>query len=103
MTLYHLTSEKGRRIRCTGACATFWPPLLVRPAAKPQAGRGVVKAKLGTVKRPDGRRQVTFAGLALYRYAGDKRPGQATGQGVQRSWYAIGPDGKLVRRLPASG
>ena len=102
MTLYHFTAEKGKKIRCAGACATFWPPLLIASGAKPLTGKGVAKKKLATVKRPDGQIQVSYAGLALYRYSGDRKPGDTKGEGVQRSWFAIGPSGQLVRGRKAS-
>ncbi len=60
-TLYHLTTEKGKKVVCTGQCATIWPPLTVPKGTKPIAGPGITKSKLGTVKRPDGRIQVTYA------------------------------------------
>jgi predicted lipoprotein with Yx(FWY)xxD motif len=41
-----------------------------------------VARHLGTVKRPDGRLQVTFEGMPLYTYVGDTAPGQAKGQGI---------------------
>jgi predicted lipoprotein with Yx(FWY)xxD motif len=101
-TLYHLTTEKGKKFTCTGTCATFWPPLTVAKGAKPKAGPGITKSKLGTIKRPDGRIQVTYAGLTLYRYSGDSKAGQTNGEGVQNIWYAIGSTGKLVKG-PSSG
>ena len=75
MTLYHYTPDKHGTIKCTAACAKFWPPLLVKRGAQPKAGAGVSAAKLSTVKRPDGTTQVAYAGLTLYRYSGDKKPG----------------------------
>jgi predicted lipoprotein with Yx(FWY)xxD motif len=101
-TLYHLTTEKGKKFTCTGTCATIWPPLTVPKGTKPTAGPGIVKSKLGTIRRPDGRIQVTYAGLTLYRYSGDSKAGQTNGEGIQNIWYAIGPTGKLVKG-PASG
>jgi len=47
-----------------------------------------VQAKLGTVKRPDGKRQATYAGSPLYRFAAD-RSGQARGQGLAGVWFAV--------------
>src|SRR5207248_11796027 len=70
MTLYHYTAEKRGSIACTAACTKFWPPLLVK--TKPIAGAGIVAAKLSTIKRPDGTKQVTYAGFPPYRYAADK-------------------------------
>ncbi len=98
LTLYHYTDEKGGKIDCKGACAQLWPPLLVSAGAKPTVGPGLAAAKLGTVKRPDGRVQVTYNGIALYRYAPDKKSGQVKGQGLFKAWYAIAPTGKLITR-----
>ena len=73
LPLYYWSVEKraGGRIRCTGACARVWPPLVVRSrAAVPPTMRGV-KGKFGVVKRADGRLQVTFRGLPLYAYHDD--------------------------------
>jgi predicted lipoprotein with Yx(FWY)xxD motif len=81
LTLYHYVPEKKGKIVCIGACATDWPPLLATGTAKPVAGTGVTATKLGTIKRPDGKMQVTYNGLALYRYSDDKKAGQVKGQG----------------------
>src|SRR5262249_11618984 len=102
MTLYHLTTEKGKKLRCTRACVKFWPPLVVRRGEKLLAGKGVVKKQLATVKRPDGRRQVTNAGPALYRCALDAKAGEVNGQGVRNIWFAISPSGKIVKTRPRS-
>src|SRR2546428_2307041 len=55
-TLYHSTGEPKNVVRCTGACAADWTPLLVPAGARPIAGRGVQASLLGTVKRPEGTR-----------------------------------------------
>jgi predicted lipoprotein with Yx(FWY)xxD motif len=102
-TLYHLTSEKGKKFVCNGACATIWPPLTVAKGAKPVAGPGITKSKLGTIKRPDGRIQVTYAGMTLYRYSADSKAGQTNGEGIQNIWFAISPTGKLVKKASSSG
>ena len=98
LTLYHYTDEKREKIACKGACARFWPPLLVKAGTKPAAGPGVLASKLATIKRPDGGFQVTYNGLALYRYAPDRKPGDVRGQGVEREWYVISASGKIVTR-----
>jgi len=102
MSLYHLTSEKAGSIGCKGACVKIWPPLLLSAGAKPLAGSGAHSSKLGTIKRPDGHVQVTYNGLALYRYAQDKKPGDVNGQELQGIWFAVTPAGKLAK-TPASG
>jgi predicted lipoprotein with Yx(FWY)xxD motif len=97
MTLYHYTPDALKSIKCTAACAQFWPPLTVPAGTKPKAGSGLSAAKLSTVKRPDGRTQVTYAGLTLYRYSGDKHAGQVNGEGFQGKWFAVSSSGRLVK------
>jgi len=69
LALYHYTAERKGAIACTGTCAKLWLPLLASGSVKPQVGPGLSAAKLGTIKRPDGTLQLTYNGLALYRYA----------------------------------
>ena len=97
LTLYHLTSEKPGSIACIGTCATVWPPLVLSSSAKVKSGSGITASKLGTIMRPDGRLQVTYNGLALYRYAPDKKAGEVKGQGVGGVWFAVTPAGTLAK------
>jgi predicted lipoprotein with Yx(FWY)xxD motif len=99
-TLYHLTAEKKGKIACIGPCASLWPPLLLPTSGKATAGRAISAGKLGSIKRPDGRKQATYAGLPLYRYSLDKKPGQAKGQGDSGIWFAIAPSGKIIPTSP---
>ena|SRR4051794_14169092 len=101
-TLYHYTDETKGKVDCTGACAKLWPPLLVKAGAKPVAGPGVAAAKLAVVKRPDGTSQVTYGGLGLYLYGGDKKVGDANGESFQNSWYAVSPAAKIVKPKAAA-
>jgi predicted lipoprotein with Yx(FWY)xxD motif len=96
-TLYHETTETRGEIKCTGACATFWPPLTISAGVKPTAGAGVKQALLGTIKRPDGRTQVTYNHFPLYRYGDDKKRGDVKGEGEQHIWFVVAPSGKLVK------
>lgn len=85
-TLYHLTTENNGQIKCTGPCASTWPPLLVGTTVPPVLAG--VPGNVGTVIRPDGTEQVTFDGMPLYTYSGDSAPGQAKGQGIGGVWFA---------------
>jgi predicted lipoprotein with Yx(FWY)xxD motif len=96
MTVYHYGVEPKNAVKCTRACASLWPPLLIAAGHKPVAGPGLTASKLGTVKRPDGEIQVTYGGFALYRYSGDAKAGDVNGQGVQGVWHAISSSGALV-------
>jgi predicted lipoprotein with Yx(FWY)xxD motif len=79
---------------CYGGCAAAWPP--VHTKGKPVAGKGVAASLLGTVKRRDGRRQVTYAGQPLYFYSHEE-PGQVLCHNVDLNgglWWVVGPDGR---------
>ena len=95
--LYRFTHDTGAASTCYGACATAWPPyLLPRKLPRGSAYGGLV----GTIRRTDGRRQVTYAGHPLYHYVGDLRPGQVLCQGVTQfggGWYVVAPSGHLIR------
>jgi len=98
--LYAFTRDPVARGRstCAGACASAWPPLLT--AARPRAGSGVARSLLGTLRRSDGSRQVTYAGRPLYTYVGDRRPYQVLCQDVTEFggvWLVVRPGGRLVR------
>lgn len=82
-TVYTLRPSK---VACTATCHTYWPEVLLpKGATRAIAGRGVNAAKLGTIARPGGRRQVTYAGQALYWFFGDTAPGQVKGN-VTDAW-----------------
>ena len=96
--LYGFTADSPRKSRCYSACAKAWPPLLTTSA--PKALKGVDRAKLGTVTRRSGAKQVTYAGHPLYYYVGDRRPAQILCQDVLEyggRWLVVAPSGKLVR------
>ena len=83
--LYTSEQEKSGTVMCTGGCTQIWLPLKAPASGQPTAGDGV-SGKLGTVKRPDGARQVTLDGRPLYRFAQDGSSGKATGDGVTDSF-----------------
>jgi predicted lipoprotein with Yx(FWY)xxD motif len=83
-TLYQLTNESARHIRCIGSCLRSWLPLTVASrSTKLVEGRGVA-GRLATFRRRDGTLQVTLQGVLLYRFAGDRVPGQTLGNGLRR-------------------
>jgi len=92
--LYTNDQDKMGQVKCTGSCASIWVPLT--SSGKPTAGDGV-SGTLGTVKRPDGKTQVTLDGKPLYTFAEDNGSSKATGDGAkdsfggqQFSWHAEG-------------
>jgi predicted lipoprotein with Yx(FWY)xxD motif len=105
-TLYHNSSEPKGTVRCTGRCAVSWPPLLVPSGVRPVAGPGVRASMLGTIKRPDGKIQVTYDGLPLYLYSGDATPRSTHGQGIAElggTWRALATTGKPVTSVTGAG
>jgi predicted lipoprotein with Yx(FWY)xxD motif len=101
-TLYRYTPDKKNVSVCTGACAAYWPPLLVKGTAKPTAGSGVSAKLLGVTMRSNGAHQVTYAGYPLYYYAADKKAGQASGEGFEKTWYVVNATGGLVKKAVSS-
>jgi predicted lipoprotein with Yx(FWY)xxD motif len=83
-TLYSLSVEKNGKFICTGGCLSLWKPLIVPKGVKPKG-----PVALSTVKRPDGRTQVTYKGRPLYSFNSDK-PGEANGEGLKDvgTWHA---------------
>ncbi len=82
-TLY---TVKPSSTACTAACLQVWPALVLpKGVTKVTAGSGVNKAKLGTVTRAGGVRQVTYGGKPLYFFVGDTGPGQVHGN-VSDTW-----------------
>ena len=86
-TLYWFAPDTSTTSKCTGSCATYWPP--VKGPATAMSG---VTGKLGTITRSDGTTQATYDGHPLYTYAADSAPGQAKGNGLNASgglWYEM--------------
>src|ERR1700728_3900778 len=97
LTLYWFVPDTSTTSKCTGSCATYWPPVK-GPAT---AGSGIT-GTLSTITRPDGSMQATYDGHPLYTYAGDTAPGQAKGNGLNTSggvWHEMTASGAAA---PAS-
>jgi predicted lipoprotein with Yx(FWY)xxD motif len=98
-TLYLFALDKGTKSKCSGQCATFWPPLLTTGPAR--GGAGLTMTMLGTTRRSDGKLQVTYHGHPLYFFAEDKKAGQLKGEGFTgfgAKWWAVSPAGAKVTR-----
>ena len=96
--LYLWEADHGATSACSGACAQAWPPLTI--TGTPKASGAVKGSLLGTTKRADGSREVTYAGHPLYLFAGDRRAGQTTGEGSNgfgAPWWVVTPAGKALQ------
>ena len=92
--IYIFENDSRGTSRCYGDCAAAWPPVLTdRP---PRAGKGVKASLLSTVRRRDGKLQVSYAGKPLYYYAHED-PGEVRCHDVDLNggfWWVLGPDGE---------
>ncbi len=79
-TLYSLSAERHGKFICTesSGCTGIWHPLTVAAGVVPKG-----PVKLGTIHRPEGTIQVTYRGLPLYTFTGDKKRGQVKGEGLK--------------------
>jgi len=90
MTLYSYAKDTAGASTCAGDCAKAWPPYTVMAKDRLALGTGV-KGKLDTIKREDGKLQVTYNGVPLYLFAKDAKVGDATGQNVGNVWAVVKP------------
>jgi predicted lipoprotein with Yx(FWY)xxD motif len=96
-TLYLFEADKGDTSNCNGACASLWPPATVTGTGT--AGPGLTAAEIGTTKRTNGESQLTYNGHPLYRYAADRKPGDANGQALNQfgaKWYVLNASGAKI-------
>ena len=79
-TLYRSDRDRTRPSlsRCADACTKKWPPATVSSPDQVRVA-GIDPDLVGTIRRRDGRLQLTLAGHPLYRFAQD-RPGDLKGQ-----------------------
>lgn len=97
-TLYLFGKDAKGKSACSGKCASFWPPLIA--SGTPRAAGGAKASLLGTSKRADGRRQVTYNHHPLYRFAQDAKKGQTHGEGLVAfggHWYVVSPAGAAIK------
>src|SRR5262245_16825905 len=85
--VYTWKSERRGTIRCTGSCAKAWPPVLVKNGVTVPMHYAGITGDFGTIRRPDGSRQLTLDRRALYTYAHEK-PGQVLCNNVD-NWFAV--------------
>lgn len=92
--VYAFERDGNDRSNCTSAeCVRAWPPVLTRE--EPLAGDGVDPRLLGTIRRSDGKLQVTYNGRPLYFYE-HEGPGEIKCHNVDLHgglWWVVTPLG----------
>lgn len=104
LTLYGFTKDSSKSSSCNGSCASTWIPWIANGTVTVKSGSGLNQHLVGTLKRSNGRKQITYNGHPLYHYVGDKKSGQQFGQAKKLNggnWYVINKAGKFVK--PSSG
>ena len=92
--IYLFDKEDSTKPRCYGDCAAAWPPVYAK--GEPRLGKGLNRDLLGTVKRRDGRKQITYGGHPLYFYA-HEGPGQVLCHDIFEfggTWLVVRKSGK---------
>src|SRR2546429_5643374 len=87
-TVYTFDSDSPGVSRCSGGCATTWPPVTIAAGATPTGGPGAT-GQLGTITRGDGSLQVTYKGMPLYFFHSDSKPGDTKGN--YTGWSLVKP------------
>jgi predicted lipoprotein with Yx(FWY)xxD motif len=100
LTLYRFTKDPNGMATCTGTCAKIWPPFLTAKGAHIKGPKGV--KGLSLINVGGGHWQVAFHHVALYRFEGDTKKGQAKGQGVANAFYAVLKSGIPAVSTPAA-
>ncbi len=90
-TVYRLAADPKNKSVCSGTCAKIWPPVLLAAGQKHPIGHHV--SGLGTITRANGKHQVTYKGVPLYRFVGDTKAGKATGniKDTWGRWWVVNP------------
>jgi predicted lipoprotein with Yx(FWY)xxD motif len=86
-TLYAFTNDTDAKPTCTGACAEAWPPVIVDPSWS--VAPGLDSGVFSTVVDSSGEEQLMAGKFPLYRFSGDARPGDVTGQGSGGVWFVV--------------
>jgi len=95
-TVYRLTKDSKNMSVCTGKCATVWVPVVLATGQKSPVGNGV--SHLGSFTRANGTHQVTYEGIPLYTFVGDKKADVITGniKDTWGQWWSINPSSPLT-------
>ncbi|PDT21274.1 COG4315 family predicted lipoprotein [Rhizobium hidalgonense] len=80
MTLYTFDKDAMGKSSCDDACLKKWPAFHAAAKAKAEGEWSLVKAA-------DGKEMWAYEGKPLYTFAGDKKPGDMTGDGVGGVWH----------------
>jgi predicted lipoprotein with Yx(FWY)xxD motif len=102
-TLYLFAPDKPNVSTLSAAGRAIWPPFT--SSRHPTAIGGAQASQIGTVTGGGSPAQVTYRGHPLYYFAGDRKPGQTAGQGLNDfggRWYVLSAAGGAITAAPTS-
>lgn len=102
--IYMFTADSKMKSSCYDACAEAWPPVIADTT--PTCGDKVNASMVKTIKRKNGKKQITYNGWPLYYFEKDKGEGEVTGQDIKSfggEWYLISPKGEKIEKVSAKG
>jgi predicted lipoprotein with Yx(FWY)xxD motif len=85
-TLYYFAKDTIDTSNATGAILDIWPIFNIQNIDVPPS---LNAADFGTITRADGKKQTTYKGWPLYRYAPDVSAGDTLGEGFNGVWFVI--------------
>jgi predicted lipoprotein with Yx(FWY)xxD motif len=99
-TVYVFSKDGRNKDICVtkSGCPGTWPPLTTK--SKPIAGPGLKASLLKTIKLPNGKKQLTYAGHPLYRYSFDSSRAATDYIGAHQfggKWDGLNAAGHLVK------
>lgn len=86
--IYYYKADTALKATCTGQCAQDWPPVLAPQGT--MVSSSVTLPKQLSVQQTANGAQVFYDSHALYTYAADTQPANATGRGQDMQWYLVG-------------
>jgi predicted lipoprotein with Yx(FWY)xxD motif len=92
-TLYGFTKDTSGTSTCFDACAATWPAVPGDTAID----SALDQALFQSVDRPDGDSQLVAGTWPAYTFSGDTGAGEANGQGSGGVWFALAPNGSLIK------
>jgi predicted lipoprotein with Yx(FWY)xxD motif len=95
MTLYYFANDipASGKSSCSGQCAVAWPVFSVDSV---KVSPLLDEADFGSITRADGTKQTTYYGWPLYYWQGDTKPGDVSGENVQKVWFVMHPDERIL-------
>lgn len=90
MTLYVYADDKKLKSSCAGDCLKKWPPFMYDDKGL-ELFTDVLSKRMNVIKRDDGSYQYAYGEKPVYYYAGDDKPGDTLGNGLNAGKWSIVP------------